>query len=167
MLLGQINDPVASVVADGAYDALVVYGAAQAKGERQAVRVLMPAGQAFLRWESRADEPGLGPGESLRTSVLGRARPHKGGTLRTETGRNTQLYPRPSAALKERNRNLRRPTTIHCDHRKGYSKTSCCDPTSDIAPPRSRAAPRSWPSRRDPLWCARSSRRDGRPGPRG
>ena len=84
VLLGQINDPVASVVADGAYDALVVYGAAQAKGERQAVRVLMPAGQAFLRWESRANEPGLGPGESLRTSVLGRARPHKGGTLRTE-----------------------------------------------------------------------------------
>ena len=34
----------------------------------------------YSSWESRANEPGLGPGESLRTSVLGRARPHEGGT---------------------------------------------------------------------------------------
>ncbi len=40
-LLGQIDDPVASISADGAYDALGVYEAAQAKGEGQAVRVLI------------------------------------------------------------------------------------------------------------------------------
>ena len=38
------------------------------------------------RMQSRADEPALGPGESLRTSVLGRARPHQGGTRRERRG---------------------------------------------------------------------------------
>ena len=64
-LLEQIDDPVASVSADGAYDAVGVYEAAQAQGEGRAVRVLIPP------------------------------------------GRNAQLSPRPSAALEERNRNVR------------------------------------------------------------
>ncbi len=38
------------------------------------------------RMQSRADEPALGPGESLRTSVLDRARPHQGGTRRERRG---------------------------------------------------------------------------------
>ena len=39
-LLEQIDDPLASVSADGAYDAAVVYEAAQEWGEERAVRVL-------------------------------------------------------------------------------------------------------------------------------
>jgi hypothetical protein len=64
-LLGQIDDPVASVSADGAYDTHAVYEAAHERGEGRAVRVLIPP------------------------------------------GRNARLSPRPSTALKERNRNVR------------------------------------------------------------
>ena len=64
-LLDQIDNPVAVLSADGAYDASGVYEAAQEKGERRGVRVLIPP------------------------------------------GRNAQLNPRPSAAQKERNRNIR------------------------------------------------------------
>ena len=44
-LLGQIEHRVASVSADGAYDAKSVYEAAQMKGDGQAVRVLIPPGR--------------------------------------------------------------------------------------------------------------------------
>jgi len=65
VLIEQIADRVASVSADGAYDAASVYEAVQVKGEGHAVRVLIPP------------------------------------------GRDAQLNPRPSAAQKERNRNIR------------------------------------------------------------
>ncbi|MFH1833782.1 MAG: IS5 family transposase [bacterium] len=65
MLLEQIGDQVASVSADGAYDAAAVYEAAQVKGEGHAVRVLIPP------------------------------------------RRDAQFSPEPSAALQERNRNIR------------------------------------------------------------
>ncbi len=45
VLLEQIDDPVASVAADGAYDALGVYETAQAQGRGRAVRVLIPPGR--------------------------------------------------------------------------------------------------------------------------
>ncbi len=45
MLFEQIDNPVASVSADGAYDAVRVYEAAQSKGEGGAVRVLIPPGR--------------------------------------------------------------------------------------------------------------------------
>jgi hypothetical protein len=45
VLLEQIDDPVASVSADGAYDGMGVYEAAQEKGEGRAVRVLIPPGR--------------------------------------------------------------------------------------------------------------------------
>ncbi|MCJ7489179.1 MAG: IS5 family transposase [Thermoplasmata archaeon] len=64
-LLEQIDNPVASISADGAYDGAAVYEAVQEKGEGRAVRVLIPP------------------------------------------GRDAQLTPRPSAALEERNRNIR------------------------------------------------------------
>ena len=41
-LLGQLDDPVASVSADGAYDTKAVYEAAHERGEGRAVRVLIP-----------------------------------------------------------------------------------------------------------------------------
>ena len=44
-LLGQIDDPVASVSADGAYDTRVVYQAAHEQGEGRPVRVLIPPGR--------------------------------------------------------------------------------------------------------------------------
>ena len=44
VLIEQIDDPVASVSADGAYDTTAVYEAAQVKGEGHAVRVLIPPG---------------------------------------------------------------------------------------------------------------------------
>ncbi len=65
VLLEQIDNPVATLSADGAYDTESVYQAAQSKGGKQAVRVLIPP------------------------------------------GRNSQVSPRPSAALVERNRNIR------------------------------------------------------------
>jgi len=64
-MLGQIDNRVTSVSADGAYDTEGVYEAAHAQGEGRTVRVLFPP------------------------------------------GRDAQLSPRPSAALKERNRNIR------------------------------------------------------------
>ena len=85
VLLEQIDDPVASISADGACDAVGVYEAAQAKGEGRAVRVLIPP------------------------------------------GRNARLSPRPSAALKERNRNIgsiRRLGRREWRKRSGYSKRS-------------------------------------------
>ena len=45
MLLEQIDDQVASVSADGAYDTRAVYEAAQERGKGQAVRVLIPPGR--------------------------------------------------------------------------------------------------------------------------
>jgi hypothetical protein len=65
VLIEQIDDRVASVSADGAYDAAAVYEAVQVKNEGHTVRVLIPL------------------------------------------GRGAQLNPRPSAAQKERNRNIR------------------------------------------------------------
>jgi hypothetical protein len=44
-LLDQIEDRVASVMADGAYDAGMIYEAAQGKGDGQRVRVLIPPGR--------------------------------------------------------------------------------------------------------------------------
>ena len=41
-LIQQIDEPAASLAADGAYDTVAVYEAAQAKGEGHAVRVLIP-----------------------------------------------------------------------------------------------------------------------------
>ncbi|UCG84901.1 MAG: IS5 family transposase [Gemmatimonadota bacterium] len=65
VLLGPIDNRVASVCADGAYDREGVYEAAHAQGQGRHVRVLIPR------------------------------------------RRDAQLNPRPSAALKERNRNIR------------------------------------------------------------
>ncbi len=44
-LLEQIDDPVASVSADGAYDTKAVYEAANERDEGRAVRVLIPPGR--------------------------------------------------------------------------------------------------------------------------
>ncbi len=44
-LIEQLEDPVASVSADGAYDTAGVYEAAQMKGDGHAVRVLIPPGR--------------------------------------------------------------------------------------------------------------------------
>jgi len=44
-LIEQLEDPVASVSADGAYDTAGVYEAAQMKGNGHAVRVLIPPGR--------------------------------------------------------------------------------------------------------------------------
>jgi hypothetical protein len=45
VLIRQIDEPAASLSADGAYDTAAVYEAAQAKGEGHAVRVLIPPGR--------------------------------------------------------------------------------------------------------------------------
>ncbi len=45
VLLGQIDNRVTSVSADGAYDTERVYEAASAQGEERAVRVLIPPGR--------------------------------------------------------------------------------------------------------------------------
>jgi hypothetical protein len=87
-LLGQIEQRVASVSADGAYDTKSVSEAAQEKGEGRAVRVLIPP------------------------------------------GRNARLSPRPSAALKERNRNIRsirRFGRREWHKRSGYSKRAMAE----------------------------------------
>ena len=63
-LLEQIDNPVNALSADGAYDVMGVYEAAQEKGDGRRVRVLIPP------------------------------------------GRNARLNPRPSAAHRERNRNV-------------------------------------------------------------
>ena len=44
-LLGQIDQPLASISADGAYDTRAVYQAAREQGEGRAVRVLIPPGR--------------------------------------------------------------------------------------------------------------------------
>ena len=45
-LLEQIDDPLASVSADGAYDTKAVYEAAHARGEARAVQALIPPGRS-------------------------------------------------------------------------------------------------------------------------
>ena len=89
-LLGQIDNGVTSVSADGAYDTEGVYEAAHAQGEEQAVSVLIPP------------------------------------------GRDAQLSPRPSDALKEKNRNvrsIRRLGRREWQKRSGYSKRSMVENT--------------------------------------
>ncbi len=84
-LLGQIDSPVASLSADGAYDSKAVYEAALERGEGRAVRVLIPP------------------------------------------GRKAQLSPKPSAALRERNRNIcsiRELGRRELHTASGYSKRS-------------------------------------------
>jgi len=78
-LLEQIDNPVAALSADGAFDATGVYEAAQEKGDGRRVRVLIPP------------------------------------------GRNARLNPRPSAAQRERNRNL---LTIRKLGRREWHKSS-------------------------------------------
>jgi len=85
VLLGQIDNRVASVCADGAYDREGVYEAAHAQGQGRHVRVLIPP------------------------------------------RRDSQLSPRPSAALKERNRNIhfiRRLGRREWHKRSGFSNRS-------------------------------------------
>ena len=89
-LLDQVDNPLASLSADGAYDAAGVYEAARSKGEGRTVRMLIPP------------------------------------------GRGAQLAPKPSPALKERNRNIH---SIHelgrreWHKRSGYSKRSMVENT--------------------------------------
>jgi len=89
-LLEQIADPIASVLADGAYDSKAVYEAAHGRGGGRTVRVLIPP------------------------------------------RRDAQVSPEPSAALQERNRNIRsirergrREWHTH----SGYSKRSMVENT--------------------------------------
>ena len=89
-LLEQIDQPLASVSADGAYDSKAVYEAAHGRGGGRAVRVLIPP------------------------------------------GRNAQLSAKPSAALQERNRNIRSIRELgrrewHIS--SGYSKRSMVENT--------------------------------------
>ena len=89
-LLEQIPKPLASLSADGAYDAAGVYEAAQSKGEGRTVRMLIPP------------------------------------------GRDAQLAPRPSAAVKERNRNIRSIRELgrrEWHTHSGYSKRSMVENT--------------------------------------
>ena len=89
-LLGQIDQRVASVSADSAYDTERVYEAAHAQGDGRAVRVCIPP------------------------------------------GRNAQLSPRPSAALKERNRNVRSINKLgrrEWPKRTGYSRRAMVENT--------------------------------------
>jgi len=53
-LLNQIGDRVASVTADGAYDAGTVYEAAKKKGDGHRVRVLIPPGRGAQPSSSRS-----------------------------------------------------------------------------------------------------------------
>ena len=89
-LLEQIADPIASVLADGAYDTKAVYEAAHERGEGRAVRVLIPP------------------------------------------GRNAQLSPKPSAALRERNRTVRSIRELgrrEWHTSSGYSRRSMAENT--------------------------------------
>ena len=89
-LLEQIVDPLASISADGAYDAAAVYEAVQSAGDGRAVRVLIPP------------------------------RP------------DARLNPRPSAAQKERNRNVRLIRKFgrrEWHRRSGYSRRSLVENT--------------------------------------
>jgi hypothetical protein len=90
VLLEQIDNRVASVSADGAYDTEGVYEAAHAQGEGRAVRVLIPP------------------------------------------RRDAQLSPRPSAAMMERNQNIRSIRRLgrrEWHKRSGYSKRSMVENT--------------------------------------
>ena len=89
-MLKQIADPIASVLADGAYDSKAVYEAAYGRGGGRTVRVLIPP------------------------------------------GRNAQLNPEPSAALQERNRNIRSIRELgrrEWHTSLGYSKRSMAENT--------------------------------------
>ncbi len=89
-LLEQIADPIAAVLAHGAYDSKVVYEAAHGRGGGRAVRVLIPP------------------------------------------RRNAQLSPKPSAALQERNRNIRSIRELgrrEWHTSSGYSKRSMVENT--------------------------------------
>ena len=89
-LLEQIDQPLASVSADGAYDTRAVYEAAQERGEGRAVRVLIPP------------------------------------------VRDAQLSPRPSAALRERNLNIRSIRALgrrEWHTHSGYSKRALVENT--------------------------------------
>ena len=89
-LLEQIDQPLASVSADGAYDTRAVYEAAHEHGKGRAVRVLIPP------------------------------------------GRDAQLSPRPSAALRERNRNIRSIRALgrrEWHTHSGYSKRALVENT--------------------------------------
>ena len=84
-LLAQVDDPVTSVSADGAYDAEGVYEATHAQRVGRAMRVLIPP------------------------------------------RRDAQLSPRPSATMKERNRNIRSIRRLgrrEWHKRSGFSKRS-------------------------------------------
>ena len=90
VLIEQIDDPVASVSADGAYDTTAVNEAAQVKGEGHAVRVLILPGQG------------------------------------------ARLNPRPSAAQRQRNRNIlsiRELGRRDWHTRSGYSTRSLVENT--------------------------------------
>jgi hypothetical protein len=63
-LLGQIDNRVASVSADGAYDTEGVYEAAHAHGEGRTVRVLIPPGRG-ARLSPR-------PSDALNKTIIGR-----------------------------------------------------------------------------------------------
>jgi IS5 family transposase len=89
-LLEQIADPIASVLADGAYDSKAIYEAAYGRGGGRAVRVLIPPGP------------------------------------------DAQLNPEPSAALQERNRNIRSIRELgrrEWHTSSGYSKLSMAENT--------------------------------------
>ena len=89
-LFRQISEPLASVSADGAYDAKSVYHAAHEHGEGRAVRGLIPP------------------------------------------GRNAQLSAKPSAALKERNQNVRSMRELgrrEWHTHSGYSRRSMVENT--------------------------------------
>jgi hypothetical protein len=89
-LLEQIADPIASVLADGAYDSKAVYEAAQGRSGGRAVRVLIPP------------------------------------------RRDAQFNAEPSAALQERNRNIRSIRELgrrEWHTSSGYSKRSMVENT--------------------------------------
>jgi hypothetical protein len=89
-LLKQLESPLMSASADGAYDTGGVYDAVRTHGEGRAVRVLIPP------------------------------------------ARDAQLSTRPSAALKERDRNIRSIRKLgrrHWPKRSGYSRRSMVENT--------------------------------------
>jgi len=89
-LLEQIADPIASFLADGAYDSKAVYEAAHGRGGGRAVRVLIPS------------------------------------------RRDARFSPEPSAALQERNRNIRSIRELgrrEWHTSSGYSKRSMVENT--------------------------------------
>ena len=76
-LMEQLEDPVASVSADGAYDTAGVYEAAQVMGDGQAVRVLIPPGRN-ARLSPRPSAPQRERNRNVRSiRELGRREWHK------------------------------------------------------------------------------------------